>query len=135
MNDDVKRILTKIHNASEQGSLSFFVGAGVSMLSGQPSWEELLNNIKSICDEVLKEHLVQKKEPIENIIDLVLKKERKKENEEAIKKSLSTNNEEITNYSSKDNYAVAQILYDALELGSSKEKFNDIVNHVLMKMQ
>lgn len=127
MNDDVKRILTKIHQASEQGSLSFFVGAGVSMLSGQPSWEELLNNIKSICDEVLKEHLVQKKEPIENIIDLVLKKERNKENDEAIKKSLSTNNEEITNYSSKDNYAVAQILYDALELGSSKEKFNDIV--------
>lgn len=48
MNVDVKRILTKIHNASEQGSLSFFVGAGVSKLSGQPSWNDLLNNIKSV---------------------------------------------------------------------------------------
>ena len=48
MDENVKRILIKIRNASKQGKLSFFVGAGVSMLSGQPPWNDLLKNIKSV---------------------------------------------------------------------------------------
>ena len=75
MNENVKRILTKIHNASEQGSLSFFVGAGVSMLSGQPSWEKLLDNIKSICDEVVKKNV--KKGEVDKIIELILEDKKK----------------------------------------------------------
>ena len=47
MDENVKRILIKIRNDSKPGNL-FFVGAGVSMLSGQPSWNDLLKNIKSV---------------------------------------------------------------------------------------
>lgn len=121
MNVDVKRILTKIHNASEQGSLSFFVGAGVSKLSGQPSWSELLNNIKSICDEVVKQHYAKRDIPISNIIDSVIVS-RKNCNAEVSKCNIKRRN-----VPSKDNYARAQILFDALELEHSEDKFNDIV--------
>ena len=121
MNVDVKRILTKIHNASEQGSLSFFVGAGVSKLSGQPSWSELLNNIKSICDEVVKQHYAKRDIPISNIIDSVIGS-RKNCNAEVSKCNIKRRN-----VPSKDNYARAQILFDALELEHSEDKFNDIV--------
>lgn len=77
MNKNAIRILTKIHNASVQGNLSFFVGAGVSMLSGQPSWIDLLKNIKLICDLALKVHNSKINVPIDNIIDKVLKAKKK----------------------------------------------------------
>lgn len=127
MNDDVKRILTKIHNASEQGSLSFFVGAGVSMLSGQPSWTDLLNNIKSICDEVVKHHYAKRNVSISKIIDSVIES-RKNNKAEDSKESKCLKRKIVGgNTSSKDNYAKAQILFDALELEHSEDKFNDIV--------
>ena len=44
------------------------------MLSGQPSWNDLLKNIKSICDVVVNERNLKKSEPIDNIIDDVLEK-------------------------------------------------------------
>lgn len=124
MDENVKRILIKIRNASKQGNLSFFVGAGVSMLSGQPSWHDLLKNIKSICDVVVNEHNLKKSEPIDNIIDDVLEE---KINGKLTKKCFSTNNTEANIYEYKDNYAAAQILFDVLGLGCSKEKFIDIV--------
>lgn len=123
MNDDVKRILTKIHNASEQGSLSFFVGAGVSMLSGQPSWTELLNNIKSICDEVVKKNV--KKGDVDKLIDLVLEDKKKNKITNSIRDIKSKKNTDSGYNSSKDNYAKAQVTFDAL--GCSKEKFSEIV--------
>lgn len=125
MNDDVKRILTKIHNASEQGSLSFFVGAGVSMLSGQPSWTDLLKNIKSICDEVVKKNV--KNGGVDKIIDLVLEDKRNNKITNSIRDIdiKSKNNTESSNNSSKDNYAKAQVTFDAF--GCSKKKFSEIV--------
>lgn len=123
MNDDVKRILTKIHNASEQGSLSFFVGAGVSMLSGQPSWTELLNNIKSICDEVVKKNV--KNGDVDKLIDLVLEDKKKNKITNSIRDIKSKKNTDSGYNSSKDNYAKAQVTFDAL--GCSKEKFSEIV--------
>lgn len=124
MDENVKRILTKILNASKQGNLSFFVGAGVSMLSGQPSWNDLLKNIKSLCDVVVNEHNLKKSEPIDNIIDDVLEE---KINGKLTKKCSSTNNTEANIFEYKDNYAAAQILFDVLGKGCSKDKFIDIV--------
>lgn len=43
--NEFKRIL----DASENNALTFFVGAGVSALSGAPDWKELID---SICDEM-----------------------------------------------------------------------------------
>lgn len=127
MNENVKRILTKIHNASEQGSLSFFVGAGVSMLSGQPSWTDLLNNIKSICDEVVKQHYAKRNVPISKIIDSVIESRKNILTEDSKESKCSKRKIVGGNTSSKDNYAKAQILFDALELEHSEDKFNDIV--------
>lgn len=124
MDENVRRILTKIRNASKQGNLSFFVGAGVSMLSGQPSWNDLLKNIKSLCDVVVDEHNLKKSEPIDNIIDDVLEE---KINGKLTKKCSSTNNTEANIFEYKDNYAAAQILFDVLGKGCSKDKFIDIV--------
>ena len=123
MNENVKRILTKIHNASEQGSLSFFVGAGVSMLSGQPSWTDLLNNIKSICDEVGNKNV--KKGEVDKIIELILEDKKKNKLINSIRNIKSKKNTESGYNSSKDNYAKAQVTFDAL--GCSKEKFSEIV--------
>lgn len=123
MNVNVKRILKKIHNASEQGSLSFFVGAGVSMLSGQPSWTELLNNIKSICDEVVKKNV--KNGDVDKLIDLVLEDKKKNKITNSIRDIKSKKNTDSGYNSSKDNYAKAQVTFDAL--GCSKEKFSEIV--------
>lgn len=41
--------LNKIIDSSQNNALSFFVGAGVSALSGAPTWKELIN---SICDKI-----------------------------------------------------------------------------------
>lgn len=127
MNENVKRILTKIHNASEQGSLSFFVGAGVSMLSGQPSWTDLLNKIKSINDEVVKQHYAKRNVPISKIIDSVIESKKNNITEDSIESKCSKRKIVDGNTSSKDNYAKAQILFDALELEHSENKFYDIV--------
>lgn len=43
--NEFKRIL----EASQNNALTFFVGAGVSTLSGAPNWKELID---SICDEM-----------------------------------------------------------------------------------
>ena len=43
--NEFKRIL----DASKNNALTFFVGAGVSTLSGAPNWKELID---SICDEM-----------------------------------------------------------------------------------
>ncbi len=41
--------LNRIIDASRRNALTFFVGAGVSRLSGAPTWKELINDI---CDEI-----------------------------------------------------------------------------------
>ena len=44
-----ENVLKRIINASQNNSLSFFVGAGVSALSDAPTWTELIN---AICNEL-----------------------------------------------------------------------------------
>lgn len=46
----------RIIKASQNRSLSFFVGAGVSSLSGAPSWKELIKKICKKIDEPVKEN-------------------------------------------------------------------------------
>ena len=41
--------LGRILEASEKNALTFFVGAGVSALSGAPDWKELIN---AFCGEI-----------------------------------------------------------------------------------
>ncbi len=48
MNNE-KEILDRIINASEKNTLTFFVGAGVSRISGAPTWSELINKF---CKEL-----------------------------------------------------------------------------------
>ncbi len=50
--EEFKRII----KASQNHSLSFFVGAGVSSLSGAPSWKELIKKICDKIDEPIKEN-------------------------------------------------------------------------------
>ena len=45
MDKSTSDILKRILKASEQGNLTFFIGAGVSCLSQYPSWSELLDRI------------------------------------------------------------------------------------------
>lgn len=45
MDKSTSDILNRILKASEQGNLTFFIGAGVSCLSQYPSWSELLDRI------------------------------------------------------------------------------------------
>lgn len=130
MDENAIRILTKIHNASVQGNLSFFVGAGVSMLSGQPSWSDLLSNIKLICDVALKVQNSKINVPIDIIIDKVLKA---KKLGKLTKRSFSTISNGENRSLSKDNYADAQILFDVLGQGCSKDKFIDIVKSCFNK--
>lgn len=44
--------LQRILDASQNNALTFFVGAGVSALSGAPTWKELIN---AICDKLGRE--------------------------------------------------------------------------------
>ncbi|MBR5949628.1 MAG: SIR2 family protein, partial [Clostridia bacterium] len=44
-----KEQLKRILEASQKNALTFFVGAGVSTLSGTPTWKDLIN---AICDEM-----------------------------------------------------------------------------------
>ena len=44
-----ERELQRILNASQNNALTFFVGAGVSALSGAPTWKGLIN---AICDKL-----------------------------------------------------------------------------------
>lgn len=44
-----KQLYERINKASKSNSLTFFVGAGVSALSGAPKWSEL---IEAFCDEL-----------------------------------------------------------------------------------
>ena len=41
--------LLQIKEASKQGRLVVFVGAGVSNNSGVPTWSQLINEMKSCC--------------------------------------------------------------------------------------
>ena len=47
MND--KSVLDDIKKYSSMGKLSMFIGAGVSALSGYPSWKSL---VRSLADEI-----------------------------------------------------------------------------------
>lgn len=52
MTDEDKEIFNTIKRYSDMGRLSVFVGAGVSKLSGCPSWNELIHNMSNeICYE------------------------------------------------------------------------------------
>lgn len=44
-------LFTRIIAASRNNSLTFFVGAGVSKLSGVPSWAELINDINTVLGQ------------------------------------------------------------------------------------
>lgn len=91
----------------------------------------MLNNIKSICDEVVKHHYAKRNVSISKIIDSAIES-RKNNKAEDSKESKCLKRKIVGgNTSSKDNYAKAQILFDALELEHSEDKFNDIHDKIV----
>ncbi len=60
MDNTTQSYILNLHEASQQGRLVVFVGAGVSVNSGVPAWEELINalkeelpdNLKSVTDDL-----------------------------------------------------------------------------------